>query len=204
MKTIKQFLSGRATFWVLPACLVSILVMILFLEQSPVFFHGRLLTPGLAPILVPVLASFFIFPAIFLTNLLSENFILHFEAHWLNRYFQKYSKLFIFLFSAIMVLAIFGRVVASKWSVIDDHEIMLFLGRDGKLYLSEIFSTLKLTEVGNFGSLTRYRPSYYILRLLECVVWGANPAYWYAFRLGLLILAVSLFWNFVFDLNGFR
>ena len=182
---------------VLAICLVLTLVMILFIEKSAVFYNGQLLNPGLAPVLVPVLASFFIFPAILLTNLVSENIVSHFGSHRLNQYFHKYSNLFVLLFSTIMVFGIFGRVLASKWGVIDDHEIMLFLGRDGKLYLNEIFSTLKLTEVGDFGSFPRYRPSYYVLRLLECVMWGANPAYWYAFRLSLLILAVSLFWNFV-------
>jgi len=197
MKKNHFFLFIPNMFWALIVCFVSILIILFLSEKFAAFSNGQLLAPGLAPALVPLLASFFVFPAILLTNLVPENIILRFKYHWANQYFQKYSSLFILLFSSIIVFGIFGRVLAVKWGVIDDHEIMFFLGRDGKLYLTEIFSTLKLTEVGNFGSLTRYRPFYYMFRLLECVVWGAKPAYWYAFRLGLLILAVSLFWGLI-------
>jgi len=197
MKGNSSFSFYRNAFWVLFICLVTILATIFFVEKLPLFYGGRLLIPGLAPVLIPFIALFFIFPAIMLTHLVSETLISRFTSHWLNQYFQKYSILFTFLFSAIMVFGIFGRILAAKWGIIDDHEIMLFLGRDGNLHLSEIFSSLKLTEVGNFGSLTRYRPFYYMFRLMECVVWGANPVYWYAFRLVLLTLAVGLFWNLV-------
>jgi len=197
MKKKQLLVFSQNTFYFFVVCLASTLAIVFFAKKLPVFYNGGLLIPSLAPLLLLALASFFIFPAILLTDLISQNTVSYFETHWLNRYFQKYSTLFTFFFSAIMILVIFGRVLVAKWGVIDDHEIMLFLGRDGKLYLNEIFSALKLTEVGNFGSLARYRPSYYFLRLVECAVWGANPAYWHAFRLGLLILAVSMFWNLV-------
>jgi hypothetical protein len=197
MKKNRLFFLNRDLLRILAFGFFTILVIIFLANKLSGFYNGQLLIPGVAPILIPLLASFFIVPAILLTTLVSKNTISNIESHRLNQYFHKYSNVLIFLFSAIMVLGIFGKIMAAKWGVIDDHEIMLFLGQDRRLYLNEIFSTLKLTEVGNFGSLTRYRPFYYILRLLESVVWGANPVYWYAFRLCLLILAVSLFWNLV-------
>jgi hypothetical protein len=102
-----------------------------------------------------------------------------------------------------MVISIFGRVLAAKWNIIDDHEIMLFLGSDRRLYLGQVFSTFSLTEIGNFGSLSRYRPSYYLLRIMESVIWGANPLYWHAFRIIILILSTSLFWMLMSSGIGF-
>jgi len=120
--------------------------------------------------------------------------ILHLE-NLDNRGLRRIKHAAIVLFSTFLILYIFGKILAAKWGVIDDHEIMYFLGRDSKLYLNEVLSFIKLTEAGHFGMTTRFRPSYYMLRLLETVLWGANPSTWYAFRIGVLILAVSLFWK---------
>lgn len=198
MKNMKKnSIFNLNTFLVFGVYSVLIIVIVFVVEKQSALYKRIILIPGLAPVLVPLIASFLVFPAILLTNMISANTILYFKNHFINRYFQKYSTLFILLFSSIMVLGIFGRVLTAKWGVIDDHEIVAFLGQDGRLYLSEILPSLKSTEIGDFGSLTRYRPSYYLLRLLECFIWGANPALWYAFRLVILILSVSLFWNFI-------
>lgn len=192
---VKRFLVEENSFWVFPTSFSFSVFLFFVIKNIWMVYNSQLLIPGLAPAFVIVFVFFLIFPLIFITNTFSQSAISKFENHWIIRFFQKYSTLFVILFSTIMILCIFGKVLAAKWSVIDDHEIMLFLGRDGKLNLGEIFSSLRLTEIGSFGSLQRYRPSYYVLRLLECVIWGANPTYWFAIRLFFLILAVSLFWN---------
>ena len=179
----KNLVINRSTLFVYGTFPVILIAIVFFILKQSVFYKEVLLIPGLAPLLVPLLASFLVLPAILLTNLISENAILYFKDHFINRYIQKYSIFFILIFSVIIVVGIFGRVLSAQWGVIDDHEIIAFLGQDRKLYLHEIFPALKSTEVGDFGSLTRYRPSYFLLRLLECVAWGANPLYWYAFRL---------------------
>jgi hypothetical protein len=97
----------------------------------------------------------------------------------------------------IMVVAIFGQSTDAVWNVIDDHEIMFFLGPDGRLTAGEIISTLSLTEVGNFGLQERFRPSYYFLRILECVLCGDNPFVWHIVRLVILWLGISLTWHLV-------
>ena len=70
--------------------------------------------------------------------------------------------------AGVVAYALFGSMLGAKWSPIDDHEIMWFLGPDGRIGWSEIPRVLMTqTEVGHFGgALARYRPSYYFLRVL--------------------------------------
>jgi len=75
-----------------------------------------------------------------------------------------------------------GPGVEAKWGWVDDHEIALFLGPDRTLSLSEIIPTLLSTEVGAYGTTSRYRPGYYIARILECFLWGGSPQTWYLAR----------------------
>jgi hypothetical protein len=101
----------------------------------------------------------------------------------------------VLLFSLLIVLGIFGRITAAKWHFTDDHEIIFFLGPDGKLPPNEIFATFAFTEIGDFGVRERFRPTYYFLRISECAICGANPACWYVTRLILLWLGISLVWT---------
>lgn len=107
---------------------------------------------------------------------------------------QKYSTHLTILFSLALAIGIFGKSLWTNWNIIDDHEIMYFLGPDGKLPFSEIFSMLAKTEVGQFGTYPRFRPSYYFLRLLETSMWGAHSIYWHAFRILIIAFALGLFW----------
>jgi len=107
---------------------------------------------------------------------------------------QKYSTHLTLLFSLTLAVGIFGKSLWTNWNIIDDHEIMYFLGPDGKLPFSEIFSMLAKTEIGQFGTYPRFRPSYYFLRLLETSLWGAHPIYWHAFRILIIAFALGLFW----------
>lgn len=131
-----------------------------------------------------------------------DSFFARFENHWLYRKFSNYSTLFILLFSLALVVGVFGRVTAAKWHFTDDHEILFFLGPDGKLPPNEIFATFSYTEIGDFGVRERYRPAYYFLRISECAICGANPACWYVIRLILLWLAISLAWRLVLPRLG--
>ncbi|KKQ41215.1 MAG: hypothetical protein US60_C0045G0004 [Microgenomates group bacterium GW2011_GWC1_37_8] len=88
-----------------------------------------------------------------------------------------------FLFSFILIRNNFK----TKWSIIDDHEIVYFLGSDQKILLSEFPEVLSKTEVGKFGISQRFRPSYYILRVAETYVWNDNPHLWYIARYFILV-----------------
>lgn len=76
--------------------------------------------------------------------------------------------------------------------MIDDHEIAMFLGSDGKIKLSEIPSLLMTTEVGQWGSNLRYRPSYYTMRIVESALWRDNANLWYGARYTILVLSMVL------------
>lgn len=177
---------------------LSVFIIIFFFGNYVSDIKSKFLdNPVLAPILIPALASILFFPTIYFSNLLSPQFVQKIKtSRSLSFLFlQKYTLLFTILFSAIIVFLIFGKSLYTKFGIIDDHEIFYFLGMNKRLPLNEFFSTIKLTEVGNFGSLPRYRPTYYFLRILECVLWGANSTYWYAFRLLILFVSVCIFWN---------
>src|SRR5262245_38435110 len=72
---------------------------------------------------------------------------------------------------------------SAGWGIIDDHEVMAFVGNQGHLGLGQIPQLLGKTEVVKIGQrFPRYRPTYYFLRLLETALWRNDPFFWYAFR----------------------
>jgi hypothetical protein len=87
---------------------------------------------------------------------------------------------------AAAVLAAVGLVVlrdefANGFGPIDDHEPLRWMGADGKLSIWDAFPTyFSDTEVGSIGTTTRFRPSYYALRVAQSVVFGSRPGWWYA------------------------
>jgi hypothetical protein len=83
--------------------------------------------------------------------------------------------------------------LSAKWSNTDDHEIIDFMGKDHQLSYKEIPHMLMKTEVG-FSGVPRYRPTYYLLKLIETASWGNNPLFWYAFRIGLLGTSIFITW----------
>jgi hypothetical protein len=108
---------------------------------------------------------------------------------------RKHSTLLTLVCSLALGLGIFGLSVWSNWAFFDDHEIMLYVGPGHTLTISQMLHFLPGTEIGQFGESVRFRPAYWFLRLLECVVWGAHPYYWHALRIVILVLAMALFWN---------
>jgi len=97
--------------------------------------------------------------------------------------------------SIIVVLSLLGENVDAKWGALDDHEIMWFLGDDGKASWSEFPGLLMKTEVANAGYHARFRPSYYIVRVAETILWGDSPRLWYIARLVMFALSFALFWR---------
>lgn len=91
-----------------------------------------------------------------------------------------------------------GNNFSAKLGMIDDHEIAMFLGNDGKVKLTEIPQTiLQMTEVGKWGSYLRYRPSYYTLRVIETSLWGDNATLWYLSRYVMLVISMYLGWKII-------
>lgn len=106
--------------------------------------------------------------------------------------FLKYLPWIIFSLFAYYLVA---NNFHAKLSMIDDHEVAVFLGSDGKINISEIPSIVMSTEVGKWGVETRYRPVYYTFRVLETALWRNNATLWYLFRYLILVVSMVLGWQ---------
>ncbi len=99
--------------------------------------------------------------------------------------------------SLVVVYSLIGSLLDAGWSPIDDHELVRYLGSDGRLGILEIPSLLMETEVGRpGGNLPRYRPSYYTVRLIETALWGNSPRAWYGSHLAMFAISVAFGWRF--------
>ncbi len=110
--------------------------------------------------------------------------------------------LVIFLFSLGIVGLLFGNALRGNWWVIYDHELINFMGPTGRLAWNEFIPKLLQTEVGFPGASVRYRPIYFIFRLLGATVLGNRPALWYGLQLAILLFFVCTFWYLVSKLLG--
>lgn len=109
----------------------------------------------------------------------------------------------IFICSALMVAYLLGANLGATWSIFDDHEIMGFLGPAGHISLAQVWPKLMQTEVSQQSAQPRFRPSYYLLRLLETWAWGKHPALWYASHLIILLFFVVTVWSLGSERIGF-
>jgi hypothetical protein len=101
----------------------------------------------------------------------------------------------IVLVSTAIAFGLVGRqVLYANWGIIDDHAVFSFLGTHQRLPITDFFHTLLTkTEVGDLSS-PRFRPSYYLLMLLETVTWGTNVHLWYLARTFFFAIFVASFW----------
>ncbi len=95
----------------------------------------------------------------------------------------------------IVVFAVFGYYLmgglfSAKLGMIDDHEIPYFLGSDGVITLTELPKVIGMTEIGAWGEYLRFRPSYYMLRVIETMLWRDNATMWFVARYVLLVLSM--------------
>ena len=110
----------------------------------------------------------------------------------------------IVLLSTFFAYYLFGMNLEANFWVLDDHEIMIYLGEDGKMALSEApWMLIEETEVGKFGNFPRFRPSYFSVRLFETWLWGNNPSLWYLSRLIMVTLIITIAWYVLAELIGF-
>lgn len=96
--------------------------------------------------------------------------------------------------SCLVAVVFWRKDLQAKWGLIDDHEIMSYLGEDKTLSLQEIPETLFKTEVGAAGDSVRFRPVYYSLRLIETSIWGYNYSLWYITRIALFATSFAIVW----------
>lgn len=94
-------------------------------------------------------------------------------------------------FAVVMAAYVLGPVHHNALALTDDHEIALWVGARDRLPATEWLRVFLSTEVTNPGAI-RFRPVYYAVRILEAVLFGKDPALWYASRATMLAAGVYL------------
>jgi hypothetical protein len=100
----------------------------------------------------------------------------------------------IIVVSSLFSLLLTGnQILHANWGLIDDHQVFTFLGSDLKLPANEIWSTLLTkTEVGQLQG--RFRPTYYVITLVETWLFGPDVHLWYARNSICFALFLSALW----------
>jgi hypothetical protein len=81
----------------------------------------------------------------------------------------------------------------AQFGPIDDHEPLRWLGPDGSISLQDAVQTwLDDTEVGDFGAALRFRPAYYLVRIVQTVLFLDNPTAWYVSTLVLFVTTCAV------------
>lgn len=92
-----------------------------------------------------------------------------------------------------VALVVWRGVLQIQLGPIDDHEIVRFLGPDRTMRPWEIPGLLwHSTEVGQWGQYGRFRPIYYLMRLIEVQLFGTRATLWYLFRVLLVAGTAAL------------
>lgn len=107
----------------------------------------------------------------------------------------KWGHLLCYALIAVYSCFLWGSLIHATWGVIDDHEIMWMIGEHPRLPPSQLGQALVRTELAPEATVPRFRPSYYVLRATEAMVWGKQPGLWYGFRILIaLLVGLSIAW----------
>lgn len=150
--------------------------------------------PGQLPLLI-ALTCLLTVPAWLFDERLAKAAGWHRGLEYVDEVLRQHTMLLVILGSAALAFGVFGQTMRMNWTGFDDHQIMQYVGPGHSLSLGQMWDKLPSTEIGQFGSSERFRPTYWFLRLLECVAWGAHPHLWHAFRVLILAVSLSLIWT---------
>jgi hypothetical protein len=117
----------------------------------------------------------------------------------ISKFFQ--NKLMVFVLIQLSVFTSLRQLLFSEFGVIDDHEIIRWLGPDKKLTLSDMFNEYSKTEISSWPRGSRFRPFYYLFRLIETFLWRDNVALWYGTRIFVLGFVLFIFYNIALVLS---
>lgn len=91
-------------------------------------------------------------------------------------------------FSIALTIFLFDPFRHAAFGLVDDHEILRYLGSDHRVALGDIPHILMTqTEVGQWGQSARFRPVYYFLRVSEAMVNGDHAGRWYLVRMAIMV-----------------
>ena len=96
--------------------------------------------------------------------------------------------------ASLVAFLLTRKNLQAQFGPVDDHEPLRWMGSDGVLPLSEVIPTLiGDTELGTFGEASRFRPSYYLVRVFQTALFGSDVLSWYVSVLLAYVVASSLF-----------
>lgn len=96
-------------------------------------------------------------------------------------------KLLTFIAPLLLILYSYYPLTQARWAIIDDHEIVNFIGNQTYLPISDIPRVLNQTEVGSNKTIQRFRPTYYSMRVALSSFIGHHPGVWHALQILILI-----------------
>ncbi len=108
--------------------------------------------------------------------------------------------------SSAMVWALVGGSPRAQWGMIDDHEIQDFIGAGRDRIPAQDLPGLFAAhpEIGSPPfTIPRYRPTYYLFRLIECSAWGRHIEPWMILRLVLFAITATLAFDLLRQWLGF-
>lgn len=110
--------------------------------------------------------------------------------------------LLISLLSALVIVVLVGSNMKAEWAIIDDHGIYELLGTDLKVPPQDIPQLVLQTEVGQPFLKTRYRPSFWFLRISESSLWGDSTFLWHLSHMIMFAASAAIFWWIFASLIG--
>ena len=100
------------------------------------------------------------------------------------------------LFALAATVLFFCPLSDAKLWIVDDHEIPFFhhivATYDGS-FVDAMREALAHTEIGGFPSSARFRPGYYVVRILESYLFGTNAKIWFAVNAASFFLGIAAF-----------
>jgi len=104
--------------------------------------------------------------------------------------------------SVAVTMSYFSEMLKGSLGLIDDHEYLNFLGDDREISWSEVPLLLDATEAGTWGEGTRFRPTYFLLRILQTKLFGLEGSLWFGSRLIIFAVTIALLGLAVWRLIG--
>jgi hypothetical protein len=105
------------------------------------------------------------------------------------------NRFMVFIIIQLLVFTSLRQLLFSEFGVTDDHEIIRWLGPDKKFSFSDIFNEYNKTEISRWPESERFRPFYYLFRLIETFLWRDNVALWYSARIFILGFVLFIIYN---------
>lgn len=93
----------------------------------------------------------------------------------------------------------FGELLQSKFSIIDDHHIVAEVGSDGIFTVEDGLNLLKNEKDFQLGEYGRFRPSFQIARTIEMYLFKNNVLHYQVSRLILFMVLMFVFSRIIFS-----